>query len=237
MIADSLGTTAINEPSSDLVFSMINEDETLPKSIGISRPNFFVALRLSQLEKIVSRIQNKIKAKCPELSRCMTSPKKVHLTFFVMELRSIDQINNAVTCFYECKEDLRELFPRPLSCLKFSRLNTFGRKVLFVAPSDSATLQKLNIFVRRCYDRFLDAGLVHNNSFNYKPHATIAKLSADRKLNRKARKQGFQLEHCDGLEEELSCGVDCDLVDVDLLSMSEHAEDGYYKSYGNIKFE
>lgn len=203
------------------------------------KPNFFVALRLSgtSLRDTVEAMQASILSVKPDLSRCMTSSKKMHFTLFVLYLKDDDAIESAKGCLSELRPIIDSFFSArhkfELSCLQL-----FGKNVVYLCPqkSDStAALEELAYTVR---DSFIRNGIIpvvesdsKSSTFKVVLHATIAKTSADRKNGRKLR-----IERDDIAVAETFISDLCLLPEngsMDLLKMNEMADDGYYKSYWN----
>ena len=198
-----------------------------------SRPNFFVALRLTSKPLIdsVSKIQSGLVSREPKLSASIVKPSKLHLTFFVMHIVSREHIEKATLLVNNCQSAVDEFFPDYPSTISFRNFGNFGKKVLFLSVENGPTLDKLEQLGKYMYDKFLEAGLVPSVGYEFVPHVTIAKTSADKKN----KKLSILPSHFAGLESELD-GNPVVLECIDLLAMTQQDEDGYYKSYGKLLF-
>eukprot|EP01041_Mallomonas_annulata_P013260 gene13260-28082_t len=232
----------VNAECNEICSSLTTPFQSRMASKAPQRPNFFVALRLNDpsLLEIVNRIQRDISTRCPYLSRYMVPSRRFHLTLFVMHLANLDDINAAQRCLAESADDLSELFQNEVLQLKFTGLDTFSNRVLFVYPEDSSILETIHILVDRIHARFIHAGLVESEVIKFSPHATVAKITNyknNRKNNNKSFKPVILKSHYEGLESHLGSGLPVTLQDIDLLAMNEKDDEGiYYRSYSNIKF-
>ena len=109
-----------------------------------------------------------------------------------MELVNKEDIQSAIDCFLSCEEYIHNIFQsedvsKTPPELNFSHISTFSSNVLFISPSPSATLEKLNEVTDYMTQEFIKEGLITTAKMSKKswnPHCTIAKTSADRKNGR-----------------------------------------------------
>ena len=109
-------------------------------------PNYFIGIRLScpVLKALVVEMQRDISTQFPQFKKCLTSPNKLHLTCFVMELGSDVDIHTATSCFMSCQSYIQNTFApsqssSSLQCygLFLNRISTFDTSVLYIAPSNT----------------------------------------------------------------------------------------------------
>lgn len=208
----------------------------------MKRPNYFVALRLNdclELVDKVSTIQQTMIQRAPQLTRCMTSSKKIHITFCVMELKDSNEVDKAKTCLNQCQGKIKELISNaPASCkLTFDDLGSFNGKVLFASPQHNPSLQLVESIRNIIYNEFRSSenGLSDCVTVDEKfvPHVTIAKTSADRKNGRNLKIQKNLFEDLSSYVKEFECPIS----QIDLLSMTEiEPTSGYYRSLASFSF-
>lgn len=198
----------------------------------MSQPNFFLGIKLNTLEfqEKVSSIQAAILERNPALRKCLTPTKKLHITHFILTLQE-DNVEKAAKVLNECQPLIDELFCECLFELRFRSFGSFRKNVLFTHPEQSPTLDTLRILTQRLKEKFVEHNLLLEASDDWKPHVTIAKTSADRKNGRKLK---IKAEDYDGLQDILD-NIGVPLTTVDLLSMQEMDESGYYKSYASVE--
>ena len=201
-------------------------------NIRMSRPNYFLGIKLNTLEfqAKVSSIQAGILERNPALRKCFTQAKKLHITHFVMTLQE-DQVEKAANVLSDCQPLIDELFCECVLELRFNSFGSFRKNVLFTHPEQSPTLDALQILTQRLQEKFREHNLLLETNNDWKPHVTIAKTSADRRHGRKLK---IRAEDYDGLHEILD-NIDVPLTTVDLLSMQEIDESGYYKSFASVE--
>jgi hypothetical protein len=121
-------------------------------------PNYFIGIRLACpfFKALVMDMQNDISMRFPQLKKCLTSPLKLHLTCFVMELSSDADLETAIECFHACEDYICNTFtsssasssisvstqPLPLPGLLFNNMSTFSTNVLYLSPTLSHTAVK-----------------------------------------------------------------------------------------------
>jgi 2'-5' RNA ligase len=238
---------SLPSPSSPLTDPVnISQPNPTPTPVSRPRPNFFLGIRLTNpiFQELVTQFQQNILLKSPHLKKCLTPVQKLHLTCFVFSLQSPNDILLAQNCFLSCQEKILSMISKYLSLqdlsLTFDSLSRFGSNVLFIAPQQNEILQifrEMNYFLA---DEFQKVGIFTDpkemarvNQWN--PHLTVAKTSADRRNKSKAR-VGIKKEDYENCTEMFASGatVQVPVEQIDLLSMAEQSEDGYYKSYGTI---
>ena len=198
-------------------------------------PNFFLGLQLCYptFQDRIITIQEELLKKAPELSKCMVSARKLHITFFVMCLQSADDLATAQAVLSESGDIVQSAFSSvsgPL-VLQFTNsektLGMFGKKVLYANPDINEVSEAIINLRTLLYDRYKNAlpyALIESAGFV--PHVTIAKTSADR--SRRLEINSILIEDLHGVLRDLQIP----LSSIDLLSMAETNRDtGYYKSY------
>lgn len=206
-------------------------------------PNYFIGIRLNCpiFQQKIESIQDEVKAKSPRLSRCMTSSRKLHITSFVLELRSPMDIEQAIYSFESCASSIKALIDGVSDkVLQFDSLNRFGSSVLFAAPVMDDNLLCLKDISTLVGKSFNEIGLLSSDQVrklsSWKPHVTIAKTSADRS------KAGRMLKILTSDYESCSCAnifskespAIVPFTTIDLLSMQEVDDDGYYRKLASI---
>jgi hypothetical protein len=114
-------------------------------------------------------------------------------------------------------------------------MSTFSHRVLFIKPDESESIESIKQVNARILERLRsiesllnnDHGLMSVNLLNWKAHVTVAKLKPEHK------QLSLKLDYLSSLESVLG-NVQVPLLSIDLLSMRETDETGYYKSYYRI---
>jgi AKAP7 2'5' RNA ligase-like domain len=204
------------------------------------RPNFFVGIKLDGLVEKVDALQAQLRNDARNLhgvdiSKTLTSSKKMHFTAFVMALNNEDQIAEAGAILSEIKLD------RSASVM-LTKVELIGTNVMYIAPDkEDAGFLYMKSVVRRLFERFQEKKLVQFRNLNmppdqwidqWLPHATIAKTSADRRNGRKIK---FCKELI-GQYEDYFEGLRIPLHRIDLLEMGRNDDDGYYRSHASTQF-
>lgn len=165
-----------------------------------SRPNFFVGIRLASpaFSNAIVAIQNQVLANAPSLAKCRMDPKKLHLTTFVLCLQYQSQIDAAAECLRSCQEEVTAILSAvDQKAVTFQSIGSFTDKVLYAEPVHDDVLTALVAVKATVEQNFMKAGLLASvpgdedaimaaNS-KWTPHATIMKLSYDRKNGRKLK--------------------------------------------------
>lgn len=123
------------------------------------KPNYFIAFRLQSpdLRCRFFELQNQIVARSPKLNKCKTSEDKIHFTGFVLSLNSATEVDEAIACFSSCTDIVRNLVSecRSQKIVSFGKLNSFGKKALYLEPLDSPALDMLHNIVISMRNEFL----------------------------------------------------------------------------------
>lgn len=177
------------------------------------RPNFFVGIRLScpVFANAIVAIQNDVIASAPSLQHCRMDPRKLHLTSFVLCLRNAQEIQLASECLQSCQADVSSILRTVNSkALTFQQLGHFPRRVLYAEPVHDDVLAALRSVHQVMESRFIDAGLLSSavgtnvdtatDASHWTPHATVLKISYDRK---NGRKLNIKTEYSVGCERHL----------------------------------
>jgi hypothetical protein len=130
----------------------VNVNDNSKKNI----PNYFIGIRLSCpiFKELVINMQKDISTKFPQFKKCLTSPHKLHLTCFVLELSSAGDVDAATECFLACKSYIHNMLAalaiehgasfRPPGLL-FNKISTFNSKVLFLSPQATSNPKGGNV--------------------------------------------------------------------------------------------
>lgn len=124
----------------------------------ISPPNFFIAFRLNdstELVEMMTSFQRNLITSAPQLAKCLTPPKKAHITCFVMTLSSKIDIHNAAKCLQQCKEELDNIVWNPPQ-LSLKTVSTFGQSVLYVGSNDVDEVKLLTRITNCIQSQFMD---------------------------------------------------------------------------------
>jgi hypothetical protein len=163
-------TSSSNKKSGRREDEISNAPVKKKKIMPNRKPNYFIGIHLADpvLKDVVVEMQKSISTTHPHLRKCLTSPNKLHLTCFVMELSGMGDVNAAVRCFMSCEPYINMVFDRhktstsvltSTSCTTSASISTssvtaewshkhyvllnrmamFGTKVLFIAPSSSSS--------------------------------------------------------------------------------------------------
>ena len=208
----------------------------------MSRPNYFIGIRLNSpgFDAVMASIQSLLVQKYPSLSKCLVPLEKLHLTCFVMNLASQEEIQSACCIFDASRGFIAERMSKLASkSLSFSRVDVFPTKVIFTSPDDCETMDALKEITLYLKQTFKEHSLFSDddNQIDWTPHVTIAKTSADRRNGRKLKiQQGhadyFSIEQPDVLHRLASEMVPLSVIE--LLSMERMATDKYYLSIHTI---
>ena len=194
-----------------------------------SYPNYFIAIRLKSidLKRMVEDFQERyINGK---FINTRTPSNKMHLTYFVIRLDGED-VDRAAELFMSC--DLDKLMTVK-SDLLMGNLTFFGNQVIKIEMIKDDIYKKLDDIGRILHDKFVEHGFIKKESqWKWEPHATIAKISADRKNFKRLKYSKDMLE---GKETAFS-SFPVRLSTIDLLQMNDVDEDGYYKKIATKTF-
>ena len=196
------------------------------------RPNFFVALKLtnSQFVEMVKTIQGGILIRDPAISSCFTSPLKLHLTFFVLHLHNVEEINLASSTLDSCKFEINSILTENISVdpfLEVGKFGSFGNRVLFISLNSTPMEKKIGSVVEILVEKFKQSGLLESSyESQFVPHITIAKVRYGQKF--KIKKSAYE-----GLDDLLG-SIKLPVQEIDLLSMSSSDSFGYYESFMKV---
>jgi hypothetical protein len=218
-----------------LIDTILEQGHLLPLPLAVSRkhsfPNYFIAIRLKSmdLKRMVEEFQEHyINGK---FSNTRTSSNKMHLTYFVIKLDSEDNdVQRAIELFMSC--DLNKLMTVKTDLL-LGDLTFFGNQVIKIEVIKDDIYKKLDDIGNILHDMFIEHGFIKKEShWKWEPHATIAKISADRKNFKRLKYSKDMLE---GKETTFS-SFPVRLTTIDLLQMNDVDEDGYYKTIASKNF-
>lgn len=214
----------------------------------MSRPNYFIGIRLHRLQDQVEQLNQELVSAHDEIKHYLTSTQRLHITSFVLALPDEERALAAAQLFDECKDSIQEMFRHDeRHTVQFSKLNSFPGSVLYLEPSESETMHKLSAVTALMRDKFSAAGFISltDRDQSWTPHLTVAKKSKN--FKRKIKGQHiFNSEAYDAVARVkglLDSPLQSDLTVVEFLSMagSGTAEtdalgmDGYYRSLSTIK--
>ena len=91
--------------------------------------------------------------------------------------------------------------------------------------------KKLDEIGKKLLDKFTEHGFIKKGKWSWEPHATIAKISADRRN----LKQKYNADIIEG-EEKAFESLPIRLTTIDILQMNDVDEDGYYKRIATKEF-
>jgi 2'-5' RNA ligase len=174
-------------------------------SFTMSRPNFFVGFRLRSPELVnaVIEIQNTVINRAPNLIKCRMDVAKLHLTCFVLQLQSKDQIDAAASCLASCQSEFDKLFNSKSRCMVLVKsIGIFdGSKVLYAAPTNDDTMRCLAELTSYIENQFINHGIIYPERLGHKwtPHITILKTSYDRKNGRSLKIKASDILGCESV--------------------------------------
>ena len=189
-------------------------------------PNYFIAIRLDSNDlksKVDAFQQQRIIGK---FLNTRTSSCKMHLTYFVMRLDGIEDIEQAKEVFMGCDLDMNVT-----SDLLLGDVSFFSNTVIKIEIMKDEIYKKLDEIGKKLHDKFTEHGFIKKGKWSWEPHATIAKISADRRN----LKQKYNADIIEG-EEKAFESLPIRLTTIDILQMNDVDEDGYYKRIATKEF-
>ncbi|XP_055332749.1 uncharacterized protein LOC129584562 [Paramacrobiotus metropolitanus] len=159
----------------DLEFDDNLEESTEKKYPNVNRPNFFVAVRMTDPEILAKaqEVSDHIAGMEPNFKICCLPVKCLHITLATLRLNGLSDITHAVSVLRNMRGKLREAFPEPIE-LDIANLDTFYQNVLFAKIKDNATFMEFADNVRSGLQRGA-VRIVDNHSFI--PHMTLMKIT------------------------------------------------------------
>ena len=204
-----------------------------------SKPNFFIGYRLNCPDFItkVEMMHQYIIDTYPIMKPMLTSAKKLHITGFVMSLQE-DYIQVVQNALQDLQPEISSCTPLPM--VSFSKLGKFSNRVLYIEPHDDdgidhiRNMNQIILNKLRSIDglNMEDIGLHKYDVRRWKAHVTVAKVKFPQPKT-SPNKILVSEDDLNLMEERLGC-VRVPIHSIDLLSMGEVDETGYYKSYLRI---
>lgn len=167
-----------------------SEPELLSAATGISahmdnvsaegsRPNYFVALRITDEAIIanVKEVQDYIVRQETCFRDCCFASESLHVTLFAVRLDGEEQVERTKSVLESCRSDLRRIL-RDAEPLKLNGLCTFFNKIVYAKVGENETFIKAVDHVRFCLDNEWIATSLRSEVFT--PHMTIMNLSKGR---------------------------------------------------------
>ncbi|KAL5014423.1 hypothetical protein ScPMuIL_008693 [Solemya velum] len=155
------------------IFDHLNEDKK------DTRPNYFVALRITNEEIIanVKEVQEYILQQDASFRDCCFTSERLHVTLFAVRLDSEEQVARTKSVLESCRSDLKRMLIHA-EPLKLKGLGAFHIKVIHVKVEECENLTRAVDFVRsRLEEELIQTSLSYEV---FIPHMTIMNLSRKR---------------------------------------------------------
>ncbi|KAG8223384.1 hypothetical protein J437_LFUL002629 [Ladona fulva] len=197
-------------------------------SIGKQRPNFFVAVQISnpEIHREISVLQKFITTKKPLFKSTLIKLITLHITLCTLHLPKNGDIRRAKSALRTLETNMKEnLIKDPIS-LKFKGIGSFKNEVVFAKIETGEPLTRFKDLHINLVEALEDEGLIVKDKFE--PHLTIMKMSKDRFLR---KKKIFKIPK-DLYEEHNEMHFGDQIVKgVQLLKMGYRSPDEYYQCY------
>lgn len=154
------------------------------------RPNYFVSIPItnSEISAAVMELQEVVLQQEPRLAKAMIPVPTLHITLLVTYLANQEQVNLAASVLAQAELSLAELLGGRDLVLPFSGISHFKKEVVFVDLAPGQHRDTLDSVAELLRCRFVEQGLLQEDSRGFVPHLTIMKLSRAPKL----RSQGIK---------------------------------------------
>ncbi|XP_046393489.1 A-kinase anchor protein 7-like [Ischnura elegans] len=212
------------------------EEEPSPKrtrtsSDGRGRPNFFVAIQVTnpEIHKAVRVVQDLVTSKKPLYKSVLIKLITLHITLCTLCLPGNDDIRRAKNALRNIEKDVKETLKNNPVTLKFKGIGSFKNEVVFAKVEPGEPLTQVKNIHSGLLKALIDEGLLVTDDFT--PHLTIMKMSRDKSLR---KKRIFKIpkdlyeDKCD-----LEFG-DQTVRSIQLLRIGDHKENTYYNCYHRI---
>ncbi|GAB1598563.1 uncharacterized protein LOC115212386 [Argonauta hians] len=207
--------------------SFFCDDEFCAK---IMRPNFFVALRITDEEilKKVVWMQEEILQNEPKYFECLVPPVCLHVTLCMLRLDHTHQIADATTLLKNIHSELSETIAGS-EPIKIRNVSHFSNRVVYgcieIPEQLTHLVQKL-----KCY--FLENNFLLDTDSPFTPHMTLMKLT--RQVSNMIGSNQFNPSI---YEQYINCDFGVQIVDNLYLCSTEKTrqEDGFYISTIKLK--
>ncbi|XP_041661231.1 A-kinase anchor protein 7-like isoform X2 [Cheilinus undulatus] len=154
------------------------------------RPNYFVSIPItnSEISAAVMELQEVVLQQEPRLAKAMIPVPTLHITLLVTYLANQEQVDLAASVLTQAELSLAELLGGRDLVLPFSGISHFKKEVVFVDLAPGQHRDTLDSVAELLRCRFVEQGLLQEDSRGFVPHLTIMKLSRAPKL----RSQGIK---------------------------------------------
>lgn len=142
------------------------------------RPNYFVAIRITDPDVLKKIGEVKLHMSCnePKIKDCYMSDNALHITLAMLYLPSKDDVERAVTTLNKCWKQLTELMKKPIT-VSLEGLKTFSGFVLYIPVVASSAFYDLRTQIVNHLKKFK----VHViERLDFVPHVTLLKLTKSR---------------------------------------------------------
>ncbi|XP_071455435.1 A-kinase anchor protein 7-like isoform X2 [Hetaerina americana] len=200
-------------------------------SAGSTRPNFFVAIQVSnpEIHRAVRVVQNLVTSKKPLYKSVLIKLITLHITLCTLCLQGNDEIRRAKKALVKLEQDVKETLMKNPVNLKFKGIGSFKNEVVFAKVEPGEPLNQVKNIHVELLKALIDEGLVVTDDFS--PHLTMMKMSRDKSLR---KKRIFKIPK-DLYEEKSDLEFGDQIVrSIQLLRIGDHAEDAYYSCYHTI---
>ncbi|XP_076612281.1 A kinase (PRKA) anchor protein 7 isoform X3 [Chaetodon auriga] len=192
------------------------------------RPNYFVSIPITntQISSAVIEVQEAILQQEPRLAKAMIPVPTLHITLLVTHLANQEQVDLAAAVLAQIEPSLAELLGGRDLVLPFSGIGHFRKEVVFVGLAQGQHRHTLDSVAELLQSRFVEQGLLQEDSRGFEPHLTIMKLSRASKLRSQGIKRVDPALYSNYTNKFFG---DQTVERVDLCSMlKKKQQDGYY---------
>ncbi|XP_070843593.1 A-kinase anchor protein 7-like isoform X2 [Chaetodon trifascialis] len=192
------------------------------------RPNYFVSIPITntQISSAVIEVQEAILQQEPRLAKAMIPVPTLHITLLVTHLANQEQVDLAAAVLAQIEPSLAELLGGRDLVLPFSGIGHFRKEVVFVGLAQGQHRRTLDSLAELLQSRFVEQGLLQEDSRGFEPHLTIMKLSRASKLRSQGIKRVDPALYSNYTNKFFG---DQTVERVDLCSMlKKKQQDGYY---------
>ncbi|XP_078503994.1 uncharacterized protein LOC144762633 [Lissotriton helveticus] len=169
-----------------------------------SRPNYFISLPITNPKIIqdIEMIQDALVKKEDRLSKAMVPRGTLHITLFVMQIASEDDICRAIDALSESKDAIQETLQGKRLVLPFEGVADFRNEVIFAKlAGEESTANKL-ILVKETLEKiFKEKGIPVKDNKAFTPHLTIMKLSRSPNIRKQRYTDEQQNDNADDISQ------------------------------------
>ncbi|CAM1299161.1 akap7 (predicted) [Pycnogonum litorale] len=206
------------------------------KHVKSTRPNYFIGIQVNDKNILdnVKLVQETMIQNEPLLKSAMIPVATFHLTLLVMHLASNEEIQRAGDLLKQCYEEIKEDFLANPVSLEFSGLNHFNNQVLFAQVKSDAELARVTMLAHSIHKAFTESKFNLSGNKEFKPHATLCKLSKDPGLRKKGVEQIREETFIKHINDQFGKQT---VTGLQLLSMMKRKDtSGYYFTEKEYKF-